>query len=287
VAIEAVIDLLACPNCGGGLRVSGRVVGCDNGHRFDVAREGYVSFLTGSARSTTADTPAMVAARRRFLATGAFDPLIDEIAEAVTSIHSDAPCAVLDAGGGTGEYLGRVLADDTRRTGVLLDVSKHACKAAARISPCAGVVAADLWGPLPVGTGCIDVVLDVFAPRNPAEFARVLRRGGHLVVVTPEPDHLAPLAGDLGTVSVDPRKEERLGEQLASRFALARETRLRHDLLLTREQAVDALLMGPTGAHRSADELTAAVAGITAPIPALLHVRLGTYRPVAQTGAGT
>ena len=43
----------------------------------------------------------------------------------------------------------------------------------------------DVFRPFPIVSEQVDVVLDVFAPRNPAEFHRVLRPGGVLVVVRP------------------------------------------------------------------------------------------------------
>ena len=43
----------------------------------------------------------------------------------------------------------------------------------------------DVFRPFPLADGVADVVLDVFAPRNPAEFHRVLRPTGRLIVVRP------------------------------------------------------------------------------------------------------
>ena len=47
-------------------------------------------------------------------------------------------------------------------------------------------VVADTWDGLPLADGCVDLVQVVFAPRNPSEFARVLRPGGTLVVAREE-----------------------------------------------------------------------------------------------------
>jgi 23S rRNA (guanine745-N1)-methyltransferase len=59
---------------------------------------------------------------------------------------------------------------------------------------------------LPLADACADLMLDIFAPRNGAEFHRVLRPGGALLVVTPHPDHLAELVGPLGcSTSIRPR----------------------------------------------------------------------------------
>lgn len=71
-----------------------------------------------------------------------------------------------------------------------------------------------MWQGLPVQDAAADVILDVFAPRSGQEFARVLRPGGVLVVVTPAPGHLAELVTALGMVGVDPAKPQRLAAGL-------------------------------------------------------------------------
>ncbi|MGH3355378.1 MAG: putative RNA methyltransferase, partial [Nocardioidaceae bacterium] len=65
-----VAPYLRCPLCGTDLELGEGVLGCAQGHRFDVARQGYVSLLPGDARTGTADAATMVAARTEFLATG-------------------------------------------------------------------------------------------------------------------------------------------------------------------------------------------------------------------------
>ena len=57
---------------------------------------------------------------------------------------------VLDLGAGTGWYLARVLDRLPGRSGLALDLSRHALRRAARAHARIGAVAADAWGPLPV-----------------------------------------------------------------------------------------------------------------------------------------
>jgi 23S rRNA (guanine745-N1)-methyltransferase len=160
---------------------------CPAGHSFDVSREGYVNLLlAGQRRSRTpGDSVEMVAARREFLATGAYEPLSAAISAAVAD-HD--PTAVLDVGCGEGHHTRRV------RAPVLLgiDVSKSAVATAARADP-AGWYAVASAADLPVADGSIDVALDVFGPSTPTEFARVVRPGGWVVAAHPGPDHLSDL----------------------------------------------------------------------------------------------
>lgn len=282
MGLDAVIDALRCPHCGSGLAVEARVLGCGSGHRFDVAKEGYVSFLTGASRAGTADTPAMVDARVRVLGSGVFDPLLEAIEAIVAELARDGSGLVVDAGGGTGEYTAAALHAAPDSGALLIDISKHACKRAARHVPGAGVIAADLWGVLPLQDDCASIVLNVFAPRNAAEYSRILRSDGHLVVVTPGADHLAPLVDQLGLLSVDSRKVSRLAEQLVGRFVLCEERTVCAEMVLTRAQALDIALMGPSGAHLSAEELSQRLSDLPEPLTVSLSVRIGVYKPSAD-----
>ncbi|GAA2851119.1 rRNA (guanine-N1)-methyltransferase [Streptosporangium fragile] len=240
-----VVAYLRCPVCAGALDLDGRVVRCGLGHGFDVARQGYVSLLTGSQAPGTADSAAMVAAREAFLGAGHFGPL----AEAVTGACRDDAKVAADAGAGTGYYLARVLDALPEAVGLALDVSKNAVRRAARAHPRLGAVVADVWRPLPVGDGTVDVLLNVFAPRNGAEFARVLKEDGELIVVTPTSRHLVPLVERLGLLSVDESKERRVAESLSDHFVETGRSTLEFEAALGHE-AVEAVVgMGPSAWH--------------------------------------
>ena len=86
--LDAVVQYLSCPYCGGGLARAGAALRCPAGHAFDVARQGYVSLLPRGVPGDGGDTPAMVQARAAFLAAGHFAGLADAIAAAAAdAIH--------------------------------------------------------------------------------------------------------------------------------------------------------------------------------------------------------
>ncbi|MFC3979771.1 putative RNA methyltransferase [Streptosporangium jomthongense] len=253
-----VVHLLVCPVCGGDLALDERAVRCDTGHTFDVARQGYVSLLTGSRAPGTADSADMVAARDAFLGAGHFAPLAEAVAGAC---RTDAG-VVVDAGAGTGHYLAGALDRLPGAVGVALDVSKHALRRAARAHPRLGAVVADVWRPLPLRSGSAEVLLNVFAPRNGPEFARVLAPDGTLVVVTPTSRHLEPLVERLGLLSVDQDKERRVADSLGDRFVEAGRSLHEFGMTLGRD-AVEAVVgMGPSAWHTDSHAMRARIADL-------------------------
>jgi 23S rRNA (guanine745-N1)-methyltransferase len=265
---SAALAALACPHCGAELTPVDGALGCPHGHRFDIARQGYVTLLAARSRLDTADSADMVQARVEFLGSGAYDPILDAVAAAAP------PGLLLEIGSGPGSYLDRAL----RRTGgsgIALDSSKHAARRAAALSGVLAVVA-DAWAPLPVRSEAVDGVLSVFAPRVPAEIERVLRPGGVLVAVAPLPQHLAELRAPLGLLAVDEGKADRLAD------AVPFPETGRHELVvpLTLDHAAASALvrMGPAARHSTADEIAARVAALPDPVTATAAVTVSVFR---------
>jgi 23S rRNA (guanine745-N1)-methyltransferase len=88
--IGDVVGYLRCPHCQGGLVLSGGAVRCAGRHAFDVARQGYLSLLADRALVQNADSAAMVAARRAFLAAGHYRFLADALADAAVAARAAA-----------------------------------------------------------------------------------------------------------------------------------------------------------------------------------------------------
>lgn len=270
-------EVLECPHCMAPLTSEGAALRCAAGHSFDVARQGYVNLLPPKAHTGTADTPGMVAARIAFFAAGHFAPLIERTAEVVARAAENAEGCIVDVGAGTGEYLAAALARMPGRSGLALDVSKHACRRAAQAGEAIGAVVCDAWGRLPLKDESAAAIMSVFAPRNPAEFSRVLVSGGALVVVAPNPDHLASLVGPLGLVTVEPGKAERLEAQLEPCFGMAGSERYERELLLSRQEVTALVGMGPSARHISEEELAAQLGQMDEPIATTLSVTIGTW----------
>jgi SAM-dependent methyltransferase len=287
--VAQLLDLLRCPGCGLGFTDEGPSVRCASGHRFDLARQGYLNLLQ-SAPPRHADTAEMVAARERFLGDGPYRPVADGLVEAVRSglvaVRGSAPAApaLLEAGAGTGYYTAALL-DRLGGRGLALDISPAASRRAARAHHRLAAVVTDAWGTLPVVDARMDVVASVFAPRNPAEFARVLRPDGVLAVVTPLPEHLTELRSALGLLDVEQDKQERLAGVLADHFTPLAHEQIRYPTSWTRPVVTDLVAMGPNAFHLSPAEVTERVAAL--PDPAAVSVAVDVSTWVRTPGSPT
>jgi 23S rRNA (guanine745-N1)-methyltransferase len=276
-ALDSVLSILRCPVCGEELSRADGSLRCRNGHSFDIARHGYASLVAG-VRPTSGDDAPMVQARRRVLETGIYAPIVAEVVGFATA-PVPPPSTVLDAGCGTGNYLAGVMDALPTARGLGLDSSTYALRAAARAHPRAAAIACDVFRPIPVASDSVDLVLDVFAPRNPAEFHRVLRPDGTLVVTRPTDGHLAQLRRHVkGMVGIDPAKEERLTRTLDPHFEAIRTVPTEYTARLTPQEAADLVLMTPSARHVSADDLEGNAAGAL-PTEIDISVLTTAYRP--------
>jgi 23S rRNA (guanine745-N1)-methyltransferase len=245
---------LRCPNCLLHLdAVDDRTLGCDTGHRFDISKHGVVTLLPPKAPRTIGDDRAMLDARAALLDSGAYASIAAAIADAVSSsgFHgsTDAP-RIADLGCGTG-YYSAFLGDSLSTAGFLLaDRSPDAVRMSGRVVPHSTGVVLDIWRPLPLRDDVADVVLDVFAPRNPPEFARILRPGGVVVVVVPTSDHLRELRAEGAMLDVPAEKAELVADRFRE-AGLVRRSRSAVAYALEASAATLALLvgMGPSAHH--------------------------------------
>lgn len=188
---------LACPLDGAPLRRTDGAWRCAAGHNFDIASQGHTHLLPVQHKRSLdpGDSKEMVAARRRFLNAGHYQPIAEAVARAVLAdLPATASC--LDAGSGEGYYLRQLAAAATEQGQTLavlgLDISKWAVLAAAKQDPRPNWVVGTN-ARLPVLDGTVDRVLCLFGFPVYAEFARVLKPGGRLIQVDAGPDHLREL----------------------------------------------------------------------------------------------
>jgi 23S rRNA (guanine745-N1)-methyltransferase len=211
-------------------------------------------------RKFIGDSTMMLDARDRFLAAGWYEPLRDAVRHAVAE---ESPHRILDVGCGTGYYLRAALATagDVRALG--MDISPAAVIRTIRSHDRIDGLVADVWSPLPLVDGTADLILNVFAPRNAAEFHRVLRTGGLLLIVVPQPSHLRELRESGLAVDMQAHKATNLISGLAAWFRLESHQQLERTAILSPDEVAALIGMGPS-AHHSAGE--AATQGNSRPV---------------------
>ena len=247
MSTETLAAWLRCPTCTEPLMpAAATVLGCVNGHRFDVNKRGYVTLL-GSRSRVVGDTPSMLDARARVLEQGTYTPIVEEVSALLELRHEEH--RILDAGAGTGYYLQSVLAVRPTARGLALDLSPAAVARAVKAASTIDGLVADTWQPLPIRDGIADVILNIFAPRNLSEFHRILAPNGTLVVVVPRAEHLHELRENGRMLDVPADKAPTLIETARDQFTLVASTSVVLDIAYDEVLADSLVAMGPSAHH--------------------------------------
>ncbi|MDO8271101.1 MAG: methyltransferase domain-containing protein [Gammaproteobacteria bacterium] len=300
--IVTSFDSLICPLDNHPLQRAGASWRCASGHTFDIAREGYIHLLPVQNKRSRdpGDSKEMVAARRRFLGAGCYQPIAAAVSRAVlgettrdplTDVPPGADLSCLDAGCGEGYYLRELaaacgdvdsIANSSLSTSSLsligLDISKWAVLSAAKQDKrMCWVVGSN--ANLPVESRSLDRVLCMFGFPVYAEFLRVLKPGGLLLQVDSGPDHLRELREIIYPTLKAERTEEVPvpdGFERGSGERQSTET-VRFSLdLHGQEQIADLLAMTPH-LYRATAEGRARAAALTS-LVVTVDVRLTTLR---------
>ena len=287
--LSHIVDILADPNDGTALSGAddfSRLVS-ESGHSFDVAKQGYVTLAAGAGLKHQGDDMDMVNARETYLAMGHFAPFVEAVTGAVqgaldsASLAESTPASLLEVGAGTGYYLAHTLDSIAEARGVGLDISPHAAKHLAKCHPRVGAVVADVWERLPIRDESVDAISVVFAPRNPAEFQRVLVPGGQVIVLTPDAGHLDELREPLGILGVEDGKVERMYEQAEGYLEQAADpVDISFPIELDKASVAAQVGMSPSARHISAGELAERMAALPPTLTVTARARLDRLRVV-------
>ncbi|MBR1423186.1 MAG: methyltransferase domain-containing protein [Ruminococcus sp.] len=188
-----------CPVCRKKLYFSDKSWVCAEHHSFDVHRKGYVNLMTTRKLNPkrAGDNSDMVRARTQFLDYGHYLPLAEKTADIMERLTPAEHPTIVDSGCGEGYYTVNYarLMPNAQLYGI--DISKAACShAMSRVNEAAidnAHIAVASSFELPFDDETADLVVCTFAPVSDREYARVLKKGGHLVVVSPSAEHLFEL----------------------------------------------------------------------------------------------
>lgn len=267
--LSDIIDVLADPIDGTALTEVGgyRRLVSESGHSYDVARQNYVTLAGGAGLRYTGDDANMIKDRETFLSGGHFAPFVEAISTTVQDVLDGNRSAeeknpvITEIGAGTGYYLSHTLDSIEGSRGVGIDVSVPAAKLLAKAHPRIGAVIADAWARLPIRDESIDAITVIFAPRNAAEFARVLKPNGEVVVLTADVGHLVELREPLGIIDVEPGKVERMIDQAAGHLEPVGQSQLvEFTMNLDQKSIASQIGMSPSARHIHPDALADRIA---------------------------
>lgn len=255
---------LICPICKLPLQQIDRGLKCAQNHAFDIAREGYVNLLPSRKKlaATVGDNAEMLQARRRFLDAGHYAKLSQAINQQVEVLIKSAngqkqQTVILDAGCGEGYYLGQLQTYLQSGTGshcclLGMDVSKTAVRYAAKKYRNGRFFVANINTLIPVADQSVNILLNIFAPRNPAEFKRVLGENGRLLIIIPQPNHIQTIRERFDLLQIETDKQESVINRLAPLFKLSHITAIEDSISLTQQSLTDLIQMTPNAHHLTA-----------------------------------
>lgn len=192
------MEHLKCPLCATSLSTTDRQWKCNNGHCFDVAKEGYVNLLPVQKKrsKTPGDSKAMLQARRGFLSNGHYQFLADEMLKLIPAQQPGSGASVLDLGCGEGYYLS-CLVDTLPAPCVYdfhaLDIAKDAVRMTAKRKTGA-ICAVGSAYETPYFDDTFSVIYSVFSPYSLTEILRISKPGAIVIIVGPGSEHLKELA---------------------------------------------------------------------------------------------
>ena len=234
--------IFACPICAQAVQIenNGKVV-CPSNHSFDIAKQGYINFMTKPVQSMY--SRALFEARYTIISSGLYDRLQERLAALAVGT------CFLDTGCGEGSHLARIIANRPEAIGVGIDIAKEGIIAAAKFHTgciwCVGDLAKS-----PYNENSFDTIFNILSPANYAEFKRLLKPGGKVMKVVPQEGYLKELRQQAFAHSEKERySNEQTVERFAESFAQVTVERITYTMPLTQELVPQLIEMTPMGWH--------------------------------------
>ncbi|EMG9257650.1 methyltransferase domain-containing protein [Acinetobacter baumannii] len=231
---------LMCPVCRQRLELVSKTWRCEQGHSYDIAKQGYVNLhvVQHKHSKNPGDTPESVDARRAFLQGGYYQPLQQAVVHLLKDLKAKM---VLDIGCGEGYYTSAMQQVVEQCIGV--DIAKNAVQRAAKLNDKVTWVVGT-GATLPVIDQSMDVCTSLFSPIPQTEILRVLKDDGYLIVVTPATDHLYAMREALFE-QVNPHTPQIFVEQLQDLFELKEQQVIDAPLVLDQQALKNLIAMTP------------------------------------------
>ena len=193
------MPIIICPNCKTLLHQFEKTMRCENGHSFDISKEGYINLLLANQKkkNNPGDNKLMANAREAFLSTGKYDFLLDAIETTINSFDmfsasSNKAIHLLDVGCGTGYYTRKLFAQNNIEK-IGIDISKIGIAKAALKDKDSTYIVGSAFN-LPIEDESINLLINIFAPTLLEEIKRVIKPEGYFIKVIPTGDHMKEVA---------------------------------------------------------------------------------------------
>ena len=252
---------LACPIDGNKLEQNDGQLVCENGHTFDIARQGYVNLLPVQHKRSKqpGDSKAMVLARTAFLNSGIYEPIANKLTEIISAqITTDKETCFLDAGCGEGYYFDAIFRtlDEHKNTNKLsfigLDISKEAIiQASKRNKQISWLVGTNRQPP--IEDASVDIILCLFGFLSLDAFNKVLKPDGKIIIVDPGPEHLKELR-EIIYPEIKKSDKSNTSQNEIKGFALLKSEAVTFKAKITNNEKINQLLIMTPHFYRASKE---------------------------------
>lgn len=179
-----------CPLCHEPLFSNSQGLQCASRHQFDRAKEGYFNLLPVHFKHSKepGDARLQLQARRQFLQTGFFNPLLTAMQGLIPATTN----SLLDIGCGEGYFtrgFAQMLGGNAEIYGI--DIAKEGVRLAAKAGQ--GNYAVASSHALPIADKSMEMITRIYAPSKDVELQRIMAPHGQLIIVTPGQQHLLGL----------------------------------------------------------------------------------------------
>ncbi len=176
---------LLCPICQQELTLKEKSYLCALNHSFDLSKSGYLNLHIKQSKKTSGDDKIMIEARTSFLSKGFYLPLKEKLNQLIKECQ---PQTLVDCACGEGYYTKDFPCPDI----LGVDLSKEAILYASKQDKKNQYCISSIFN-LPLSSNSVDCITVLFAPLASEEIQRVLKKNGHLFVVSVGEDHLFEL----------------------------------------------------------------------------------------------
>lgn len=196
-------EIILCPYCKEKLKVCENSLICVNNHTFDISKKGsVVLYKTSKLKKDKIYNTNLFVNRRCFINCGFYDELHNKISDIINEYNINT---ILDMGSGEGTHdikiINKLKNKNIKIIGV--DLSKDGIDLSNDFieNDYIGIVG-DL-NQLPIRNDSIDLILNILSPSNESEMARVLKKDGIIIKVTPKTEYLYELRKSLNIKDYD------------------------------------------------------------------------------------